>query len=81
MVSNLTKRQIYSLLAILALLVAIPVVIFLVKQQQIFKSGAFSNPALIFVDNADVALPGDPPTTTTQNVRLKIDNTIAASSP
>lgn len=73
MIANLTKKQLIQLIILLALVIAIPLSVFLVQNQQIFKGKAYQNEifeAFEFKDASGNTISCDasvnPPTCTTQ---------------
>lgn len=75
MFNNLNKRQRITLFVVLALLIVIPLVLYLVQQPQILRGRAQVDQRLLFLDrNTTNTLPGDPATTTTREVTLRIDH-------
>lgn len=72
------KKQRIRLAVILLLVLAIPLTMYLIRQQQILRSRAAGNPPMEFFDPpgaVGVVHDGTPPTTTSQTVQLKITYT------
>ena len=67
--SGLSKKQFFLLISLFILLVAIPLTLYLARQSQIFKGRATT---LAPSSVAFVGLSGNPPTTSSQNVELKL---------
>lgn len=64
------RRNLVAILVLAVLVVAIPLTIYLVRQQQILRSKAFGSPPIEFFGTGVTS--GNPPTTTSQNVQLKL---------
>lgn len=64
------RRNLVTILVLAVLVVAIPLTIYLVRQQQILRSKAFGSPPIEFFGTGVTS--GNPPTTTSQNVQLKL---------
>lgn len=71
------KKQILAALAFIILLAAIPATMYLIKQQQIFKSKASFIPRAEFLDSSGNVITE----TSSVNVKLRITKEVAASSP
>jgi hypothetical protein len=73
MLRNLSSQQRITLVVILILLIAIPLVLFLVRQQQNLSGRAAVDSRLTFVTAGGNPLP-NPPTTNSRDITLRIDH-------
>ncbi|TSC66491.1 MAG: hypothetical protein CEO21_177 [Microgenomates group bacterium Gr01-1014_80] len=72
-INTIFKRNRLGLIILLALLVAIPLTIYLVRQQQILKGRAAHAPPIEIITSPDVDNSVYPPRSSSRNIRLRLN--------
>ncbi len=70
-ITNFNKKQLTRWAVILLLIMAIPLTIYLVRHQQIFRGRATNNSRIEFLTSAGASIP-DPATTTSQDIKVRL---------